>query len=204
MNAGPVLAQQSPAPVPAQEPPAELALSDLAGRPRSLDDLRGKIVVLNFWATWCVPCREEMPLLVSAQKRYALQGVEVIGASADDEKTQDHIAPFVKKLKINFAVWRGATTADMQRLGLGAALPATAFLDRDGRIVYRILGPLTASDLEQRIEWLLGRGRGAPPAPVTDNFTKQPEHAEGEGHKHTEGEDHIHGTGTDAASSVPS
>src|SRR5437879_9942693 len=83
---------------------ADLALRDLNRTERTLADYRGKIVVLNFWATWCIPCREEMPLLVSTFKRYESQGIVVIGASADDETTQQQIAPFVTKLKITFPI----------------------------------------------------------------------------------------------------
>ncbi len=112
--------------------------------------------MLNFWATWCIPCREEMPMLVDLQRRYESRGVQVIGASADEEGTQKAIPSFARKHRINFPIWIGATTANMQRLGLGEALPATAIIDRDGQIVGRILGPLDKEDLENRIEWLLG------------------------------------------------
>jgi len=88
---------------PAQDSPpadiAQLSLKDLSGHPQSLDAHRGQIIVLNFWATWCVPCREEMPMLVKLQKDYAARGVTVIGPSADDEGTQKNIAPFLRKLQ---------------------------------------------------------------------------------------------------------
>ena len=90
-----VLAQEG------QQPPhpillRHLSLRDLQGQEHSLSSLRGKLVVLNFWATWCAPCREEMPLLVSLQKRYGTRGIQVIGASVDDESTAAQIAPFVE------------------------------------------------------------------------------------------------------------
>ena len=74
-----------------------LSLSDLNGNPQTLESYSGRVVVLNFWATWCVPCREEMPLLVNIQKRYESKGVVVIGVSADDEGTQVQIPPFIQK-----------------------------------------------------------------------------------------------------------
>ena len=176
---------------------AELALRDSSGQSHSLEDYRGKIVVLNFWATWCIPCREEMPLLVSVHDRYAARGVVVIGASADGESTQAQIAPFLAKLKITFPVWIGANTAHMEKLGLGTGLPATAFIDRDGRIVGRILGVLGKKDLQHRIEYLLGDRRGPPPAPLVDRTPK--------GHEHEGEEHHQHGgVSMEGASTVPS
>lgn len=157
-----------------------------------LEEYRGRIVVLNFWATWCEPCRREMPLLAAVQKAYAAQGVEVIGASADAAETQPKIPGFVRRRKIEFPIWLGATTADMQRLELGEELPATAILDRDGRVAARLLGPLQKGDLETRLDWLLG-DRQTPPPPA---LVRREEHA---------GEDHEHAAvGLEGASLVPS
>jgi len=197
----PICAQQG-----AEDQPPQLALQDLSGQPQSLESHRGQIVVLNFWATWCVPCREEMPLLVKLQKEYAARGVTVIGPSTDDDSTQKNIAPFLRKLKITFPVWIGATIEDMQRLGLGTALPATAILDRDGRIVGRILGPLEEADLRVRLDWLLGDRSTPAPNPLFDSFAKKKaEHdAAHPDHHHKDGEDHVHAAGLDGASTVPS
>ena len=188
----------------AQSPPEQspnLVLKDLEGREQRLADYRGKIVVLNFWATWCAPCVKEMPLLVAAQQQYRPGGVQVIGASADDDTTKDQIPGFVQKLKINFPVWVGATTEHMQAFGLGAALPGTAFLDRDGKVVGRIIGVLEKDELEKRIEWLLGDRSTPAPAPVVNKMEKS---AEAHEHEHAE-EDHVHGgVGMEGASSVPS
>ena len=188
------------------EEPVELVLKGQSGGERRLSDYRGKIVVLNFWATWCVPCREEMPMLVKLRREFAARGVEVIGPSADEPRTQDKIAPFLKKQKIDFPIWIGATTDHMQALGLGTALPATAVLDREGRIVGRILGPLEETDLRARIEWLLGNRAGAEPPPLLNTFEKAAkEHAGEHGHEHKEGEEeHAHAGGMDGASTVPS
>jgi thiol-disulfide isomerase/thioredoxin len=210
-----------------------LVLKDLSGSERSLSDYSGRIVVVNFWATWCVPCVAEMPLLASIQDRYATNGVQVIGASADQPKTQKEIPRFIGKLKINFPVWVGATTSHMQALGLGDALPATAIIDRDGKIVARIQGVLDKAELERLIEWLIGdRQLPAPSAllekPATGhehhhekNEAAKPAsaetHSESAHHEHghdKEGEEHHHhGHGSDnheqglisfdGASSVP-
>ena len=181
---------------------ANLTLNDLKGQQQSLAQYRGKIVVLNFWATWCIPCLDEMPILTELQRRYETQGVQVIGASADEPSTQKAIPSFLRKRKIDFPVWLGATTADMQRLALGEALPATAIIDRDGQIVGRILGPVEKEDLQHRIEWLLGARQSPAPPAVVNNIDKlKQSHT---GHKHEE-ENHEHGgVGVEGASTVPS
>lgn len=195
-----------PSALPAPE--AQLSLPGLDGSPQSLEQYRGNIVVLNFWATWCVPCREEMPLLVQAQQRYGPQGVVVIGASADDASTQPKIAPFLEELGIEFPIWTDATIAHMEGLGLGAALPATAILDRDGRIAFRILGVIEPEALEERIEHLLAGGAGDGPEPLLNTFGEEihdDEHEHGHGHEHGEEEEHSHGgVGVEGASMVPS
>ena len=187
-------------------PSSTLSLIDLQGQEHSLSSLRGKLVVLNFWATWCAPCREEMPLLVSLQKRYGTRGIQVIGASVDDESTAAQIAPFVERLKINFPIWIGATIEHMQVLGLGSALPATAFLDRDGQIAGRIIGVVTKDDLQRRIDWFLGdRTTPAPPALLNKIEQQAHDHPDEHGHKHEGEEEHEHASVTiEGASSVPS
>src|SRR5260370_11175562 len=177
-----VVAQEAaPAPLPMDAAP--LVLKDLQGQEQSLSRYRGKIVVLNFWATWCVPCRQEMPVFVALQRQYGARAVQVIGASADDPSTQAKVPPFMQRVQINFPVWLGATTADMRRFGLGEALPATAIVDRDGQIVGRIIGTVKKSDLQQRIDWLLGdRTTPAPPALVT-NLEKH-DHKHDHAHEH--------------------
>ena len=81
----------------AKDPPkADLSLKDLTGKRVRLREYQGKIVVLNFWATWCGPCREEMPRLAEAEKEYGPHGVIFLGASLDDNKTQNNIAGFVR------------------------------------------------------------------------------------------------------------
>jgi thiol-disulfide isomerase/thioredoxin len=148
--------------------PVELALTDLQGARVNLRDYRGKLVVLNFWATWCGPCNAEMPFLVAADKEFRGRGVAFLGASLDDSKTIPRIPDFLRKYDVGYPVWTGATADHLAKLRLGDAVPATAFLDRDGAIAARISGQLREAELKERIEWLLGDRTGpAPPAFVS-------------------------------------
>jgi thiol-disulfide isomerase/thioredoxin len=152
---------------------AQLSFRDTQGNTQEMSKYKGKIVVLNFWATWCVPCRHEMPLLAEMQKKYENKGVVVLGASVDDEKTQPQIQPFAEKNKIAFPLLVGATTDQMERLDLGVAIPATAFFDADGNLIARVLGELDKSDLQNRIEWMLGKRSGKVPPAFVNGFQKK-------------------------------
>jgi thiol-disulfide isomerase/thioredoxin len=134
--------------------PVNLTVKDISGQKVHLSDYRGKPVVLNFWATWCVPCREEMPMLVEAEKQYAPKGVVFIAVSLDDRQTRPKIPDFIDKMKIDFPVWTGASTMDLEDLKLGKTLPATAFIDREGRIVARVQGQIPKDTLYQKLDAL--------------------------------------------------
>lgn len=133
----------------------ELMLKDPFGAEQRLSALKGRIVVLNFWATYCVPCRKEMPDLAAIQNEYAALGVQVVGASADAAEDRAKVLQFVKETKVNFPVWMGATPSDMRRFGLGAALPGTVVIGRDGRITKVISGIVNQADLKKQIDRLL-------------------------------------------------
>ncbi len=133
----------------------ELALRDLFGVEQRLSSYRGKIVVLNFWATWCIPCRKEMPDLAAIQNEYAALGVQVLGAAADTIKERAGVLGFIKETRINFPVWLGATTQDMKRFGLGPALPGTAIIARDGKILLFTPGVISQADLKKQLDRLL-------------------------------------------------
>lgn len=147
------LAEREAANVLGQE--VDLTLKDPFGTEQRLSSLKGRIVVLNFWATYCVPCRKEMPDLGAIQNEYAALGIQVIGASADEAEDRSKVLQFVKETRINFPVWMGATTADMMRFGLGAALPGTVIIDRDGRVARIISGIANQADLKKQIDALL-------------------------------------------------
>ncbi len=140
----------------------ELKLKDLSGVEQRLSALQGRIIVLNFWATYCIPCRKEMPDLAAIQSAYAAFGVQVIGAATHEAEDRTEVLQFVKETKVNFPIWMGATTTHMMRFGLGGALPGTVIIDRDGRIAEVISGVIDAAALKKQIEGML-----AAPSPST-------------------------------------
>jgi thiol-disulfide isomerase/thioredoxin len=159
-------------PAQAAEQP-ELSLKDTHGTTHSIAEYRGKIVVLNFWATWCVPCKDEMPIFSEVDKRYREKGVVVLAASLDDEKTKKYINPFARSYKMTFPILVDATSAEMKLLGLGEMVPSTLFLDRDGTVAGKILGQAPKKDVFRRVEWLLSDRQGESPEPVTDTTKKR-------------------------------
>ena len=133
----------------------DLALKDPFGAEQRLSSLKGRIVILNFWATYCTPCRKEMPDLAAIQNEYAALGVQVIGASTDEPGDRDKVMQFAKETKVNFPIWLGASTEHMIRFGLGAALPGTVIIDRDGRVAKIISGVINYADLKKQIDLML-------------------------------------------------
>jgi len=137
-------------------PDFELQILQGKGKTLQLSSLKGKAVVVNFWATYCDPCKIEMPWLADLQKKYGPQGLQVLGIVMDDpgEKT---IVDFAKKVGINYPVLVGTDkVADLY--GGIDGLPTTFFLDRDGKVVDRVLGLEDESLLEASIKKSLGQG----------------------------------------------
>ena len=155
----------------ADTPATDLALKDAAGRKVRLRDLRGKVVLLNFWATWCGPCNAEMPALVDIEKEYGGR-VAFIGASLDDAKSAAKIPAFLSRYKIEFPIWYGATVDDLDHLKMGNAVPSTAFLDGEGRVVARILGQARPEEVRERLDWLTGDRSGPPPPALVKHLEK--------------------------------
>lgn len=136
---------------------AELVLKDLSGVEQRLSAYRGRIVILNFWATWCNPCRKEMPDLAAIQNEFAALGVQVIGAAANKETDRGKVFQFIKETGVNFPVWLGATVEDLERFGLGPALPGTVILDRDGKILMKTHNVINREELRRTINGLLAK-----------------------------------------------
>ncbi len=134
---------------------AELALKDLFGVEQRLSGLRGRIVILNFWATWCGPCRKEMPDLAAIQNQYAAYGVQVAGAAADTMAEVKAVRQFIKETQVNFPIWLGATTEQMAQFGLGPQLPGTAIIGRDGKIVAVFPGVVTQEAIKKQLDKLI-------------------------------------------------
>jgi thiol-disulfide isomerase/thioredoxin len=136
---------------PAAAPIVEMR--DLDGRPVSLASLRGKVVLVNFWATWCGPCRAEIPDLVALQEKYRDQ-LQVIGVS-QDEVPVDLVRRFAADHRMNYPVVM--STPEIERLFPGVnALPTSFIVDRESRIVQKHVGMLTASLTEQETRALAG------------------------------------------------
>lgn len=143
----------------------ELTLKDPFGTEQRLSSLKGRIVILNFWATYCIPCRKEMPDLAAIQNEFAALGVQVIGASTDEATDREKVLQFVKETKVNFPIWMGASASDMIRFGLGSALPGTVIIDREGRVAKVISGVIDKADIRKQIESMLAtaeQARGKP------------------------------------------
>lgn len=122
---------------------------DLQGRPRRLIDWQGRALLCNFWATWCTPCREEIPILVAAKHKAAGIGLEIVGIGID---SADKIAEFAKIYKMTYSILVADATAITLLRSLGnrsGGLPYTVLLDAKGSVVRRHLGALTPADLEQ-------------------------------------------------------
>ncbi len=136
----------------AQQPPP-LRLKSIQGRALSLSDYRGKIVLLNFWATWCPPCRAEMPDLVRMQREYGARGLQVIGITYPPQTLRE-VRRFVREFKVNYPVALG-TKETKALFDESETLPVTIVIDREGNIRERIEGILLAEEFEQKIKPLL-------------------------------------------------
>lgn len=122
---------------------------DLHGQERRLRDWRGRVVLCNFWATWCAPCREEIPLLVEAKRQWAPKGLEIVGIGLDSAA---NLREFSNAYRVNYPVLIADATAValLRKLGnRGGALPYTVVLDPTGTVVHRHLGALSGTDLRR-------------------------------------------------------
>lgn len=126
----------------------DFVLPQLDGTPLRLSDYRGKVVLLDFWATWCDPCREETPHFVELQRQYGDRGLQIIGVSMDD--TSKPVREFYRQFHVNYPLVMGdAKTGEAYGGVLG--LPIAFLLDREGRIVSKHIGPTKAETFDREI-----------------------------------------------------
>jgi peroxiredoxin len=134
------------------KPAPAFTLNTLDGRAVRLADYRGKVVLVNFWATWCAGCRVEMPRFVEQYRRNHAKGLEIIGISMDDEGAP--VAPFLTAQHVNFTIVKG-DAAVAKAYGGVRYLPQTVVIDRSGEIVKTFDGPPDAKELDALLERLL-------------------------------------------------
>ena len=136
-------------------PRPAFALKDLEGNVRNIDEWNGKVVLVNFWATWCPPCKKEMPAFIELHEQYASQGFDVIGIALDDEES---VQDFVDTLGVTYPVmaaeYDGIELSRQYGNHIGA-LPFSVFVGRDGKIISTHVGELSKQQVEDIIKPLL-------------------------------------------------
>ena len=159
MNSSPLLGKPAP----------EFALQDLAGKKISLSGYKGKAVLINFWATWCGPCKLETPWIVELRNKYAGQGFEVLGIDSEGDdlaptdtaglaKEKSAVADFVKLEHMQYPVLLGGDSLTKPYGGLDA-MPTSFYVDRSGTVVAVQMGISSKDDMEAKIRKALGAGK---------------------------------------------
>ena len=136
----------------------DFTLQSIEGKALRLSDLRGKAVVVNFWATWCQPCKIEMPWFVELQKQYGPEGLQIVGISADEDTSADELTKFTKELGVNYPILIGKEEVEQAYGGI-QFLPVTVFVDRDGKIVDKVFGLKGRGEIEDNIKKSLAKGQ---------------------------------------------
>jgi len=142
--------------LPHPYPAPDFELRDLKGNQVHLSEFRGKAVVLNFWATWCTPCRRELPWLIEFQKEYGPRGLQIVGVSMDDAGI-NAIAPFVRRIGIDYIVLQGDSRVSSLYGGL-SVLPTTYYISPHGDVIAFVNGVLSKTEIEHDIRAVLASG----------------------------------------------
>ena len=152
-------------PPSAGDPPAGSLAPDFTlptlpdGKAVQLSSLRGKAVLINFWATWCGPCKIEMPWLEDMQKKYGPQGFQILGVAMDDTDDEKAIIDFAKKMGVSYTILKGTSKVGDLYGGIDR-LPLSYFVDRSGKIVREIVGaPMKETMIEDAVKEALGPGK---------------------------------------------
>jgi peroxiredoxin len=137
-----------------RKPAPDFTLKDASGTPVKLSDYKGKVVLLNFWATWCGPCAMEIPWFMEFEQQYKSKGFAVLGVSMDDDGWTS-VKPYIAEHKVNYRVLLGNDSVSQMYGGLDA-LPTTFILDRDGRIAFPPhVGLINKSEYVEEVQSLL-------------------------------------------------
>lgn len=136
----------------------DFALQSLDDKTVHLSDFRGKAVLLNFWATWCEPCKVEMPWFVELQKQYGPDGLQVVGIAADEGDSKDDVAKFARNMGVNYPILIGKE-AMANAYGGVQFLPATFYIGRDGKVVDKVFGLKGKAEIEDDIKKALAQGQ---------------------------------------------
>jgi peroxiredoxin len=132
----------------------DFTVKDMNGQSVALSSFKGKVIVLDFWATWCPPCKAEIPGFVELQKEYGEKGLQIVGVSVDD--TVDKLSPFAAEFKMNYPVLVGLDRDDLQdAYGPMWGIPTTFLISRDGKICRKHSGIVGKDRYEQDIKALL-------------------------------------------------
>jgi len=144
-------------------PAPKLMFSDIPGARRQFSHFKGKVIVVNFWATWCPPCKGEMPEFVKAYGEYRDRGVEFVGAANEPRSAKAKVREFIEGMQITFPVWLEASEDHLKALGVGPGLPATVIMDPQGRVAARISGVTDAAQLRELLERVLSEQPASEP-----------------------------------------
>jgi cytochrome c biogenesis protein CcmG/thiol:disulfide interchange protein DsbE len=148
------VAEGAACPVDAKRANLDFTLKDVNNREVTLSDFKGKVILLDFWATWCAPCKVEIPWFAEFQEKYGPAGLQVVGLSVDD--TLEKLTPFVEQFKMNYPVLQGLGHDDVQdAYGPLWGIPVTTLISRDGRICSKHTGMGSKEAFEIEIRSLL-------------------------------------------------